>query len=85
MSSQIANAGINESSRLVGADVELDERGTPAKPNILTLQVNIIAVAYSKGLSNQYCFTLVILYNDTFRQRLISQFTTSAKTLGKDR
>ena len=84
MSSQIANAGINESSRLVGADVELDERGIPAKPNILTVQVNIIAVAYSKGLPSHYYFTCYF-DNDILRQRLISQFTTSAKTLGKDR
>lgn len=42
---KVANAGVNESTRFTS--VVLDAAGLPKKPDLKTLEINLISVAYS--------------------------------------
>ena len=49
---QIPNAGINESEQVCWGNVKFLD-GKPAKPNLLTLDVNLTGVIYSEDLAIQ--------------------------------
>ncbi|KAL5513354.1 hypothetical protein ACEPAH_3753 [Sanghuangporus vaninii] len=50
----IANAGVREMGKLVGNEVQLDERGLPVKPKLMTVQMNFISVIYTAQLAFYY-------------------------------
>ncbi|KAI5120352.1 hypothetical protein M0805_009427 [Coniferiporia weirii] len=48
----IANAGVTEVGQLL--DVKLDEHGLPMKPNMTTMEVNIVSIMYTTQLASHY-------------------------------
>jgi hypothetical protein len=54
---QIPNAGILENTEVCQGNVQFVD-GKPVAPKLLTLEVNLIGLFYSKMISRQFCTSL---------------------------